>query len=276
MTKDTKLIEPQPKLIWPYLAWAFGWSWGFWGLCILLKNLWPENPPMPYLVLEGTLFTIGVFGPMTASLIVLKKKGLKATISFIFSGRRGTWLWFLIYGGALIVIYALASSGRLIDGALAIISLGFIFQAILGGGMEEPGWRGFLQPALEKKFSFPLATVLVGTVWTLWHIPFWFYDRFYDRSQMSFMAFLVSCIVESFWYAALYKRTRSVIACNFFHVLCNVATASFVGINEAADGDLSKINPIFYLGGLALLTLFSIYHWYRTDKEERTQEVRNF
>ena len=66
-------IKPQPKLILPFLAWNFGWTWGFWLLDIILKNLWPDSPPTAYLALEAILNGIAMFGPMLASLIVLKK-----------------------------------------------------------------------------------------------------------------------------------------------------------------------------------------------------------
>ena len=45
-------IKPQPKLILPFLAWNFGWTWGFWLLDIILKNLWPDSPPTAYLALS--------------------------------------------------------------------------------------------------------------------------------------------------------------------------------------------------------------------------------
>ncbi|MGT2930131.1 CPBP family intramembrane glutamic endopeptidase [Streptococcus dentasini] len=266
-TKDTKTIEPQPKLIWPYLAWTFGWSWCCWALAILLKNLWPSNP------LETILFFIGTFGPMVASIITLKKKSFRAITDFIFSGRKRAWFYFLLYSGTLTAIVALASGGKLIDGALAELPLGIIFVAIMGGGNEEPGWRGFLQPALERKFSFSLATAIVGIVWAIWHVPLWFYDR----GQTSFPLFFVSCIVFAIWFAGLYKRTRSVIVCVLFHALINNVPASFTGIGEAMGfGDLSQVNPFFYLGGIAIMALYSIYLWYRTDKEEGAQEVRHF
>ncbi len=67
-------IKPQPKLILPFLAWNFGWTWGFWLLDIILKNLWPDSPPTAYLALEAILNGIALFGPMLASLIVLKKR----------------------------------------------------------------------------------------------------------------------------------------------------------------------------------------------------------
>jgi len=111
-------IKPQPKLILPFLAWNFGWTWGFWLLDIILKNLWPDSPPTAYLALEAILNGIAMFGPMLASLIVLKKKGFKAICSYLFSGKKETWLYLLIYGGGLTAFYALASGGKLVDGAL--------------------------------------------------------------------------------------------------------------------------------------------------------------
>ena len=95
-----------------------------------------------------------MFGPMLASLIVLKKKGFKAIYSYLFLGKKETWLYLLIYGGGLTAFYALASGGKLVDGALVSFPGFFIYCIVLSGGIEEFGWRGFLQPALEKKFSF--------------------------------------------------------------------------------------------------------------------------
>jgi membrane protease YdiL (CAAX protease family) len=47
--------------------------------------------------------------------------------------------------------------------------LGFVL--LFGGGLEEPGWRGYLLPTLQETYS-PLTTgVLVGVVWAGWHLP---------------------------------------------------------------------------------------------------------
>jgi membrane protease YdiL (CAAX protease family) len=37
--------------------------------------------------------------------------------------------------------------------------------------MEEPGWRGFLQPTIQKRFSPLLAALIVSLIWSLWHLP---------------------------------------------------------------------------------------------------------
>ncbi|MBP2619967.1 CPBP family intramembrane glutamic endopeptidase [Streptococcus panodentis] len=272
MTQETTL-KPEPKLIWPFLAWNFGWTWGFWLLAIVLKNIWPGNPPTAYLVLEVSLNTLGFFGPLLASLIVLKKKDFKAIWSFIFSSRKGTWPYLLIFGGGLTVTFALASGGRLMDGALATLPWFFVYNTILGGGLEEPGWRGFLQPALEKKFSFPLASAITGIIWSSWHLPLWFYDRFQDRSQQPFLIFMLTCIVWSICLATLYKKTQSLIFCNLFHALLNTLFVVFIGIGQAVNYfDFSQANLLFLLGGVAVLTLYSIYLWYQTDREEITHD----
>ena len=41
----------------------------------------------------------------------------------------------------------------------------------LAGGLEELGWRGFLQPRLQQRFSALHASLGIGVVWGLWHIP---------------------------------------------------------------------------------------------------------
>lgn len=210
-----------------------------------------------------------MFGPMLASLIVLKKKGFKAICSYLFSGKKETWLYLLIYGGGLATFYALASGGKLVDGALVRFPWFFIYCIVLSGGIEEFGWRGFLQPALEKKFSFFVSTLMTGIIWAIWHIPLWFYDRFYDRSQDLFSVFIIFSIFLSFWLAALYKKTQSAFICNLFHSLFNTLNLVVIGISQSVFSlDFSQINPFFYLGGIPILTLYSIYLGYQTDKRK--------
>ena len=38
---------------------------------------------------------------------------------------------------------------------------------------EEIGWRGFALPLMQSKWSALKSSLLLGVVWTLWHLPFW-------------------------------------------------------------------------------------------------------
>ncbi|ELZ42599.1 hypothetical protein C463_10660, partial [Halorubrum californiense DSM 19288] len=41
----------------------------------------------------------------------------------------------------------------------------------LAGVLEELGWRGFLQPRLQQRFSALHAGIGIGVIWGLWHVP---------------------------------------------------------------------------------------------------------
>lgn len=47
----------------------------------------------------------------------------------------------------------------------------FVFILLFIGLGEEPGWRGFLQPELQKRFHPLLAALVLSLVWAVWHAP---------------------------------------------------------------------------------------------------------
>lgn len=60
----------------------------------------------------------------------------------------------------------------------------FIFAVVgmtwhLASGLgEEIGWRGFLTPALMRFFSLPVASLITGLLWALWHVPIILYTKY--------------------------------------------------------------------------------------------------
>ncbi|MBN1340265.1 MAG: CPBP family intramembrane metalloprotease [Bacteroidales bacterium] len=43
--------------------------------------------------------------------------------------------------------------------------------ALLSGGNEEPGWRGFALPALLERFHPAISSVILGVIHAFWHLP---------------------------------------------------------------------------------------------------------
>ena len=75
---------------------------------------------------------------------------------------------------------------------------------LLGGPLqEEPGWRGFALPRLQGTYNPIIASVILGFLWQLWHIPLYF-TGFYPFDAMAigsrFIWFLLGAIVFTWLY----------------------------------------------------------------------------
>ncbi len=52
---------------------------------------------------------------------------------------------------------------------------GFLVISLITGAMgEELGWRGFALPWLQNRFNALGASLILGVIWGLWHLPLWF------------------------------------------------------------------------------------------------------
>jgi len=59
-----------------------------------------------------------------------------------------------------------------IGSSLVFLLLAFAQNLLLGGSMgEEFGWRGFVLPLLLKRQNPVAASIVLGWVWALWHLP---------------------------------------------------------------------------------------------------------
>ncbi|NRT80237.1 CPBP family intramembrane glutamic endopeptidase [Clostridium beijerinckii] len=85
---------------------------------------------------------------------------------------------------------------------LACLLVILIFGGPLG---EELGWRGFVLPILQEKYSQLLSGVIVGVIWTCWHIPmFLFHIQGYDN----FIVYLLQTISLSIIYTWIYNHVK--------------------------------------------------------------------
>lgn len=126
------------------------------------------------------LFFIATWAPAIAALaIVFHYRGLPGLQSFL--SRLLIWrcplTWWLFI---LIVIPLIFISGSLIKGGGFFAEFGHnswlsvlptFFMMLLLGPIEELGWRGFLQPVLQRHASPLLAGFLIGLIWGVWHLP---------------------------------------------------------------------------------------------------------
>ncbi len=75
----------------------------------------------------------------------------------------------VVFGICFYVCKMLGLNTSLTDNLTQSLPLSLIGMFI-GAIGEEIGWRGFLQPNLEKKHSVLLSSIITGLMWGLWHI----------------------------------------------------------------------------------------------------------
>ena len=64
---------------------------------------------------------------------------------------------------------------RLIEQPLLIVPTLF-FWLLFGPVPEEPGWRGYALDGLQVRRSALSASLIVGVVWSAWHLPLFFIE----------------------------------------------------------------------------------------------------
>jgi membrane protease YdiL (CAAX protease family) len=103
--------------------------------------------------------------------------------------------------------------------------------AILTGGNEEHGWRGVLQPLLQRSMSPLLVALIIGVIWELWHLPL-VVGGIYGEGNAALIVIgrMLAIVPMAFLLATIYNSTRgSIFLCVLCHACMNSQFALFGG-----------------------------------------------
>lgn len=218
-----------------YILLAYTLSWSFWAVALL-------GGGMPLLV-------IGAFGPAVAAWLVTRWTGgsVREWLRPLLRWRVPLRFYAYALGlpaalfAAMNVVLALLGEpvelSRLRDALPAYLAT-FVFVALLGGGQEEPGWRGFALDRFQARHSPLLATLLLGVVWGLWHLPLY---------GLGF----VGPLMFVFYYTWLYNRTGSLLLCVLLHGSFTPALDHLILVDDSATVDAVILGTM--LAGVLLL-----------------------
>lgn len=92
----------------------------------------------------------------------------------------------------------------------------FAGQFLLGGGLEEAGWRSYLLPCLYRRHHILIASTTVSILWVLWHLPYFFLPGTMQEGQ-NFISYTIIGLLTGFILTAIYLLTKSVLLCMLFH-----------------------------------------------------------
>ncbi len=110
------------------------------------------------------------------------------------------------------------------------ITLGAVVVALIGGIGEEIGWRGFLQPAMEQRFGAFRGTLLVGAIWSYWHLPANLsgYNDGEHPIWSALVVFPIIVVAMSFGFAWLRKTSGSAWPVALAHGANNILGSAFL------------------------------------------------
>jgi membrane protease YdiL (CAAX protease family) len=186
---------------------------------------------------RGTTSGPNPLGPLIAAFIVAGiaqgRGGIRDLLSRIVRARIGLRWYSVIFGlpvvtcaAAIAIMAAFGKVGALPDAASwRELPDRFLFIFLFIGLGEEPGWRGFAVPRLQKQHTPLNASLILAPIWALWHLPL----MGNEFPALVIPAFLMSLLGGTLIQTWLFNRTKgSVFAQMLFHAMVNTVGAGLV------------------------------------------------
>lgn len=207
-----------------YLAGTFLATYLCWCTIILAQKLGYLEFGTPVMMI---LFIAGGFSPAIVSFLTVRKAyniTLRKFIRECFAVKQKAVHYMLIPFFMLLYYGIPALMGRVTPINPWYLFIIQILPMIIGGGLEELGWRYLLQRYLEKKLPFWAACTVTAVIWLVWHIPLFLIIGTSQQKNMSFPIFAINILGLAFVLAAHYRVSQSIWLC----ILCHAAMNAFL------------------------------------------------
>ncbi len=167
---------------------------------------------------------------------------------------------------------------NLTTGYLNIVS-GSVCAFVICMG-EEYGWRGYLFPKLEKVSNLPVALIVTGVVWGLWH----YVNCLYLDSDMIAKYLLsqtISTVLFNPFFVLLTKKSGSIYPASIAHAVNNASAGTLIAysglLDTMSEAELTKLNldgilnPLYMINGILLFIISTVLIVLHNKKEKAVQ-----
>lgn len=226
MTENKKILDKYQVVYFTLVAYLISWS--FWSISNFL-----DVSELSF----NVLFILGGFGPFLSAIIMIRiikgKNEIKPWLKNIFKIRvGGKWYLLALLLPLLLLLLSIIIMrfiGRYeldfsMIAPLSAYPILFLYVFFIGGGQEEPGWRGFALPLLLKNYSPLLASLIIGIIWVFWHSPL-FFIKDTVQQQIPFFWYLINTLALSIIFTFLYLKTNGVLPAMILHAGLNAGSA---------------------------------------------------
>jgi membrane protease YdiL (CAAX protease family) len=218
-------------------------------------------------IIVGIGIELTAYAPTLAALLVAGLMptggGIRRLLHPVIRWRVGVhWYLIALVGPSLLFLVgdvirlaigaALPASWLAIPGAAAVAFL--VGTLIAGSFGEEVGWRGLGQPRLQQRYGALWAAVLVGVIWSLWHLwpiaaPGGLNTTTWSETSLTFIRLISTSIV----YAWLFNSTRgSLLIVMLAHAGHNLAVRFVPPADSVQHGD-PVVTGLYVLAAVAVV-----------------------
>lgn len=238
---------------------TFLFSWAIWvPMALDYYSLLPFRLDKNF-VLVVRLF--GTLGPAAAASLVTLLAGGRSALRKLW-GQIGlwrvNWTW---YAAAVIVfpslvfltagIYNLSHGSQplliqKVSPAALLVIMVIMTISVTG---EEVGWRGFALPEMQKRWTALKTSLLLGTIHTLWHLPFWMILGELERYGWSYWllswAWILALTIYMIW--IMNNTGSSLLIVLLFHWSLNVVTSAYLPLTTVVPAYLALVTIAWLL-----------------------------
>ena len=226
------MSKTQNELLYFFLI-SFAWMWGL-NIPRVLDSL--EIITLPPLI-NTILGYLAVFGPGIAAFALTRINNGRMDVKALWQrGWSGDYpkKWLLpamllmpVVGAITLLILQLLNQPIPWEYGLPaamIVPIGLLIW-LLGALPEEYGWRGYALPRLMESNNPLVASLILGLVWGLWHLPLHFISTT-TQYVIPIWEYVLQTIILAVIYTWLFLGTKgSILIAGLFHAAGNITGA---------------------------------------------------
>jgi uncharacterized protein len=211
LTRTSRI--PSSALV-TFLGITFFISWGLIGVYIIA----PDMAASTFGEISGShpFFFLATWSPAIAAFVVVflhsGKAGIRAFLSRLLLWRSSMgWMAFILLLLPLVFV-----AGSLIMGGPVLAPLppegvspvvAVLFMMLFLGPVEEFGWRGVMQPLLQRHLAPIWVGLIIGATWGLWHLPAFFLSSTVF-AEWSFLPFFIGNVTLAVLVTPIFNSAR--------------------------------------------------------------------
>ena len=259
-----------------FVVLTFALSWSLW----FASGATSPSGPNP------ALFLLGVFAPGIVALGLTALAGGRAAVLALLR-RLVDWevpaRWYVFAISYMLVIkLSAALVHRVAFGAwpafgqepVLLMMAGAVASTMMGGQAgEELGWRGYALPRLAARIGLGPASIVLGVIWAVWHLPL-FFAPVGDTFGQSFPLYLLQVVAVSVTMAWVYSHTRgSLLPVMLLHAAVNNTKDIVPSVDRGATNPWALSESSIAWITVALLWLGAGYFLIRMREAARRPPV---